>query len=113
MFARTRQAQHIKGLDPERTGPPEAYNRHSVLPQGIPEAAPHNCLAVHTTLRRKSNGLPSATATYTAFRKAAAGGGLLPDYHHQLPHQMPGQQVGKKQVVFLPACQYMLASFVC
>ena len=38
----------------------------------------HSCLSPRNKLRRNSRGLPSATATYTALKKAAAGGSLLP-----------------------------------
>ena len=38
----------------------------------------HSCLSTSRVLRRNSSGLPSATATYTALRKAAAGGSLIP-----------------------------------
>ncbi len=39
----------------------------------------HSCLSPPRVLRRNSSGLPSATATYTALRKAAAGGSLIPE----------------------------------
>lgn len=38
----------------------------------------HSCLSPPRVLRRKSSGLPSATSTYTALRKAAAGGSQIP-----------------------------------
>lgn len=38
----------------------------------------HSCLSPPNKLRRNSRGLPSATATYTALKKAAAGGSLIP-----------------------------------
>lgn len=37
----------------------------------------HSCLSP-PHLRRNSKGMPSATATYTALRKIAAGGNLIP-----------------------------------
>lgn len=39
----------------------------------------HSCLPHPNKLKRNSRGLPSATATYTALKKAAAGDSLLPD----------------------------------
>ena len=39
----------------------------------------HNCLLTKQGLRRNSKGQLSATATYTALRKAAAGGSLIPE----------------------------------
>ena len=82
MFAPVRQPQHTPRTHADRAALPEAQTRTSLHPQAIPEAALHNCLAAHRVLKRKSNGLPSATATYTALRKAAVGGSLLPDYGH-------------------------------
>ena len=38
----------------------------------------HSCLPPTSKLRRNSRGLPSATATYTALKKAALGGSLFP-----------------------------------
>ena len=38
----------------------------------------HGCLSPPNKLRRNIRGLPSATATYTALKKAAAGGSLIP-----------------------------------
>ena len=38
----------------------------------------HSCLSPPNNLRRNSRGLPSATATYTALKKAALGGSLFP-----------------------------------
>lgn len=38
----------------------------------------HSCLSPPQRLRRNSRGLPSATATYTALKKAASGGSLIP-----------------------------------
>ena len=40
----------------------------------------HSCMSPPRVLKRNSSGLPSATATYTALRKAAAGGSLIPDF---------------------------------
>lgn len=40
----------------------------------------HSCLSPPQRLRRNSRGLPSATATYTALKKAAAGGSLIPGH---------------------------------
>lgn len=48
----------------------------------VPDTEPHNCLHASKVLRRRNKGWPSATATYTALRKAAAGGILVPGSGH-------------------------------
>lgn len=101
MFARARQPQHSKAGDFQQAVATNAASTPDVNLQAFPQAAQHNCLAAHTVLKRKGNGLPSATATYTALRKAALGGSLLPE--HGPTADQPGFNVhhNNQQVCFV------------
>lgn len=64
----------------------------------------HSCMSPPRVLRRNSSGLPSATAAYTALRKAAAGGSLIPDFcqpnsvggRRRTSHGLHGSKLGNK-----------------
>ncbi len=68
----------------------------------------HSCMSPPRVLRRNSSGLPSATATYTALRKAAAGGSLIPDFcqpnsvggRWRTSHNLHGSKLGNKLHAF-------------
>ena len=68
----------------------------------------HSCMSPPRVLRRNSSGLPSATATYTALRKAAAGGILIPDFcqpnsvggRRRTSHDLHGSKPGNKLHTF-------------
>lgn len=62
---------------PERLSAVGHNNKHSKAPS-VGLVRIHSCLSPPHRLRRNSRGLPSATATYTALKKAAAGGSLIP-----------------------------------
>ena len=66
------RAPACTNLAPSRTG----KRQTAVAAAGLVRT--HSCLSTSRVLKRNSNGLPSATATYTALRKAAAGGSLIP-----------------------------------
>ena len=74
----------------------QALSRDKQHPQAssVGLARVHSCISPPRTLRRNSRGLPSATATYTAMRKAAAGGSLIPDFCQ--PANAAGQQLSSQ-----------------
>lgn len=73
----------------------------------------HSCMSPPRVFRRNSSGLPSATATYTALRKAAAGGSLIPDFcqpnsvgsRRRTSHDLHGSKLVNKLHAF-QQCQH-------
>ena len=118
------QAEHAS-LQPCQSKPlhsykaQQLYNLDSQVHSGNRQIAAvaaglvHSCLSPPRVLRRNSSGLPSATATYTALRKAAAGGTLIPDFcqpnsvggRRRTSHDLHGSKPGNKLHAF-QQCQH-------
>ena len=97
------KAQQLYGLDSQvRSG----NKQTAAVAAGLVRI--HSCMSPPRVLRRNSSGLPSATATYTALRKAAAGGSLIPDFcqpnsvggRRRTSHDLHGSKLGNKLHAF-------------